>query len=509
MLVRGKYVITDPSQDNDGVVEEGAVCIRGNLIVAVGTYSRLAELYPNEDEIGSDEYVVLPGLINAHDHGRAPSSFQLGVADDYLEIWLMALMGQRTINPYLATAYASMQLIESGVTTVLHSYYDPNLTRNESTLENTIKAYEQAGLRTALAMGILDESPINSLCRKLLPSLSARLKGQVSDFMGQRSYLSVDDFFAIFRTWHQEYNKKESGRIRVLLGPVSVHWCSKDLLVRIQKEAEATQTAIQAHVLETIYQREQALRKHGKTVIAWLAEIGLLSSLLSCAHCVWVTDNDIDLLAETRTSVVHNPSSNLRLRSGIAPLNIMLQRGVNVALGMDSHTLNDDGDMLQEMRLAANLHRVPEVGAYYPPTRQMLAMATKSGAKALLLDEEVGVLEVGKKADLILVRLNTLCFPYVDPRQDIMETLLYRGKAQDVDTVIIDGQVVMQGRRLLTLDKEAIVAELQNQLKYTQNQQGESLGQMIDQLKPYVRSHYQDESRLLSKPYYLFNSREV
>ena len=103
MLVRGKYVITDPSRV-DGIIEEGAVCIRSNLIVDVGTYSQLVELYPDEDEIGSDEYVVLPGLINAHDHGRAPSSFQLGVADDYLEFWLMALMGQQAVDPYLATA---------------------------------------------------------------------------------------------------------------------------------------------------------------------------------------------------------------------------------------------------------------------------------------------------------------------------------------------------------------------------------------------------------------------
>lgn len=508
MLIRGKYVITDPSQP-DAVINDGAVCIRGSQIEAVGVYSQLAKLYPNDDEIGSDDFVVLAGLINAHDHGRGVSAFQLGVADDYLEMWLMALLAQRAVDPYLAAAYASTQLIESGVTTVLHSYYEGRPASYESTLADTVKAYEQAGLRAVVAMGILDQSPITQLCKKLLPALPPALKGQVQAFLSQRTYLPTEDFLAIFRAWHQEYNHKQSGRIKVMLGPVSVHWCSEALLGCIQKEAEALQTGIQAHVLETVYQRNQALKKHSQTVIAWLANIGLLSPLLSCAHCVWVTENDIERLAETGTSVVHNPGSNLRLRSGIAPVNKMLQMGVNVAIGLDSHTLDDDGDMFQELRLAANLHRVPGAGSFYPTTGHILAMATRSGAQALGMGEEVGLLEAGKKADLILIRLDTVQFPYVDPRQNITDTLLQRAKAQDVDTVIIDGRLVMQGRKHLTLDKAAIVEQLQRQLAASQTQPEAALDQLVNRLRPYANTHYQACRQSIASPYYEFNCKEA
>jgi len=508
MLIRGKYVIIDLGQE-DAVIEDGAVCIRGSEIIAVGEYGQLSSLYADEDEVGSKEHIVLPGLVNAHDHGRGLSAFQLGVADDFLELWLLDLLGQREVDPYLAAAYASAQLIESGVTTVVHSYYEPDPASYETQLADTVKAYEDSGLRAVLALGILDESPVSDICKRLLPQLPVDLKASVSDFLGKRDQLSADDFFAIFKEWRKQYNDKKSSRIKVLLGPVSIHWCSDRLLRRIQDEAEASQTGIQTHTLETIYQREDALRKYGKTAIEHLAEIGLLGPLLSCAHCVWVTEGDVDLLAESGTSVVHNAGANLRLRSGIAPVNVMLQRGVNVALGMDSNSLNDDGDMLQEMRLVANLHRIPGVGSFGLTATQVLRMATSNGARALMLGDDVGVLEVGRKADLILIRLDKLSFPYTDLRTSIADSLLQRAKAQHVDTVVINGEMVMGEGELLTIDKDAIIAELRSHLASPRSRHEQELSDWVQRLGSYATRFYQAATPEFPSPHYVYNGKEV
>ena len=360
-------------------------------------------------------------------------------------------------------------------------------------------------------LGALDESPVTAIYRELMPGLPAALRSQVSERLKGRRLLSADEFFAIYRTWHERRNggsKEDGGRIRVLLGPVSVHWCSDGLLARIQEVAEASDSAVQAHVLETVTQRDQTLAKHGKTAIARLDEIGFLSPRLSCAHCVWVTEEDVERLAERGASVVHNPSSNLRLGSGIAPVRAMQQRGVNVALGMDGHTLNDDGDMLQEMRLAASLHRFPGEGAALT-TEQVLAMATRNGARALGMERTAGTLEAGKKADVILVRLDGLTSPFVDPGHDAASLLLHRAKARDVDTVIVDGRVVMRDGKVLTLDKEGIADELRSQLQTVPEAHKGGAGSLARRLKPHVDGHYEKRVHEDAAPFYLVNGRQT
>ena len=201
-------------------------------------------------------------------------------------------------------------------------------------------------------------------------------------------------------------------------------------------------------------------------------------------------DNLTSYMRWRGTTVVHNASSNLRLGSGLAPVSRMLERGVNVALGLASNGLNDDGDMLQEMRLVASLHRGPGIGSAWPTSRQILSMATKNGACSLTLGQRSGVLEVGKKADLVLLRLDEVEHPYVDPQHDVVDTLLYRAKANHVDTVMIDGELVMEHGSLLKIDKEAVVGELQAQLKAA----GQESMAWLRELKPYADRLYAVES---------------
>jgi 5-methylthioadenosine/S-adenosylhomocysteine deaminase len=454
LLVRGGWVIADA---NTEAIEDGAVCIAGDRIVAVGKYADLHQRFLPEREIGSSRHALLPGLINAHDHGRGPTSLQTGIPDDALEVWILDLLRLPGIDPYLVTALACAEQLEAGVTTVAHSFYEGAAGQYENSLATTVRAYDATGMRAALVLSMLDQSNVATLLRAVQAGMPGDLQTWTQNFLAQRNPVGIDEYLQVLRSWHES---RRGARVRMMMGPVSVHWCSEELLLQLWREAEALDIPLQTHLLESPRQRRDAQQRYGKSAVQYLAGLGLLSSRLSCAHCVQVDDHDLELLAAARTSIVHNPSSNLRLCNGIAPLPAMLRHGVNVALGLDSQTLNDDGDMLQEMRLAALLHRSADSTGVHPTARQVLAMATQNGARALGMDQEIGSLTVGKKADLIAIDLERLEQPYIDPQLDIVERLLFRAKARDVDTAIVDGKVVLLNGRHQLLDKQDLLREL-------------------------------------------------
>jgi len=250
----------------------------------------------------------------------------------------------------------------------------------------------------------------------------------------------------------------------------------------MKSSAQRFGAGLHIHLQETVYQKMYGLRHFGKTPLAHLHDLGFLGPEVSCAHGVWLTEGDLELLADTATCVCHNPSSNLRLKSGVAPLNTMLDKGVVVALGIDEAGINDDNDILQEMRLAQKLHRVPGLASRSPSSHQMLHMATVNGAQATFFADQIGTLEVGKRADLLLVNLESITEPYLDPDIDIVDALLYRGRGLDVDTVLVDGEVLLRNRQFTKVDKAAVWAELKSQLarelqpheQETMNRRGES-----------------------------------
>ena len=476
LLLRGGAVIADPRQP---AIADGAVCVDDDRIVAVGTYADLRRRYAPARELGSPQHVLLPGFINAHDHGRAPSSLQVGIADDALELWIVDLLRQPDVDPALATAYACAGQIEAGVTTVLHSFFEGAAGRYAAAVDATAAGYSAAGMRAVLALSVLDQSHIAAWLQAATPLLPAALRQWAETFLRARRPLPADEYFEVAPAWCADHR---GARVSAMLGPVSVHWCSETLLLRIWREAEAVAAHLQTHLLESPYQRRSALAQYGRSAVAYLAERGLLTPRLSCAHCVQVGENDIALLAEAGVSVVHNPGSNLRLGNGIAPLPAMLRGGVNVALGLDSLALNDDGDMLQEMRLAACLHRPADV----PDTAAVLAMATINGARALGIEDRVGTLAAGKKADLVLLRrapLDAVC--EASPATDAAQLVL-RARRRDVDSVVIDGRVVLHQGRHLSIDKEALQREIGAVLRRSPAAELQ-WRQRVKALKPYLR----------------------
>jgi cytosine/adenosine deaminase-related metal-dependent hydrolase len=275
--------------------------------------------------------------------------------------------------------------------------------------------------------------------------------------------------------------------------------------VRTAEAAERLDAGVQTHALESFYEKLHGPRSYGKPTLLHLDDLGVLGPRFSIAHGVWLTEPEIEVLAETGAAVSHNPSSNLRLRAGVAPLNALLAAGVTVALGMDGTTLNDDEDMFAEMRLALRLHRTPMLDGPAPEPREILALATAGGAKLLRAEHRLGRLATGYAADVVLVRLDRLTWPWVAPECDPRELVLLRARADDVETVLVAGEVVLDGGRPTRFDATAVGAAVAEALA------GQDLppaaADLIDRLLPAVEAHYKRWEMPDLHPYTAYNSR--
>ena len=257
------------------------------------------------------------------------------------------------------------------------------------------------------------------------------------------------------------------------------------------------------HLLETKYQRSYFARTYGQSAVQWLDRLGFLTPRTSFAHGVWLSREEAVILAKRGTPLVHNPSSNLRLRSGIAPIPMLHEVGVSLALGLDGSPLNDEPDMLQEMRLCANLQRVPGVDSKLVPLKEIFRMATVNGSKALGWGELAGSLAPGKRADLVMLDAKNFSEPYAAPRRNPIDTLITRGKSSAVDTVIVDGEILYQGKKHLRLQPNQIAESLKKSVISAPPVKADTLG---DELLPYVVRYYQSWDRDELLPFHRVNS---
>ena len=504
-LVRGRYVIAKVNGVNDSeIIEDGAVYYQDGEIVEVGPYSDLKQRYSADEEIGSSDYMVIPGLVNAHHHvGLTP--FQLGALDAPLETWIIARWGMRDVDPYLDTLYCAMQMIESGITTVMHNHMLTRLPMDRSLYDSSasiIDAYEESGMRVAFSLSHRDQNHfVYEDNEKFLSTLPSELANGARDYINARP-ISMEDYLSLSAELH---SKKESDRTRVFISPHNVHWCSDTMLREIRNFADRHSTGIHIHLHETVYQKMYGTRNYGKTPLAHLYDLGFLGPEVSCAHGVWLTESDMDILAETGTAICHNPSSNLRLKSGIAPLNAMLDRGVTVAIGIDEAGINDDNDILQEMRLAQKIHRVPGVSAASPTSHQILDLTTVNGSKVTYFDKEVGTLEKGKRADIVLVNMERINEPYLNPDTNPVDALLYRGKGIDVDTVIIDGEVVLRDKKFTKIDKAEVIDRFKETLSRPMPPQAVQRGELGRNLLPYIEKFFEGWELDKGSPHYFYN----
>jgi len=287
--------------------------------------------------------------------------------------------------------------------------------------------------------------------------------------------------------WMIDKWNDQDGHLHVALAPSAPQRCTDDFLLAMDDLSRQRHLPINMHIQETRVQAVTGPVFYGKSIVEHVASLGMLSPRLSIIHGVWLSDHDIELISAGSTSVVHNPISNLRLKSGIAPVREMLQAGVNVALGNDNNCANDAQNLFQAMKFAALLPEVAGPGfGGWEPAREALRMATGGGAKAVLMEDTIGSLEVGKRADIVLLDLNTQAFT---PLNDPVRQLVYSETGHSVDTVLVNGNVVMENKNFVNLDERALLQEA-SEIGKSLHEEHQKAAQWANELRPYLERMY-------------------
>ncbi len=421
LLVSGSHLL--PMDDAGSVVEQGAVVISGDTIVAVGSAAELAARYPGARRLHTPHGLIMPGLVNTHTH--APMACFRGLADDLpLMTWLSEYIFPAEARltgeiVYHSTLLSLAEMIKSGTT----SFCDMYLFARE-----VAAATKASGMRAWIGEVLYD-----------FPSPNYGEPGN--------GFAYVEELFAAYR---------RDPLITITVDPHAVYTCSPSLLQRLHKVAAQHGALYVIHLAETRDEVAGCLKQYGVRPVGHLDRLGLLDSRVVADHCVELTSAEIALLAERGVRVAHCPESNLKLASGIAPVPDLLAAGVAVGLGTDGAASNNDVDMFGEMDTAAKIHKVQRLDPTVMPAETVVGMATRGGARVLGAEQSIGSLEAGKKADCIVLDLDQ---PHLTPLYHIPSHLVYAARGGDVIHSIINGQVVMQDRRLLTLDESAILAK--------------------------------------------------
>src|SRR6266849_4196057 len=436
-LIRSRAMIThaiDRHRWNE--VADGAVLQEDGIIAAIGTFADLSRQHPSVPVVGGGNEILLPGFVNGHHHiGLTP--VQLGSPDMPLELWFVTRMVMRSVNLYLDTLYSAFEMIASGVTTVQH--------------------------------------------------LHGWLPGPMQRWY-DRFQLSLDDYIALFEGLYGRHHNKR--RVKIQLAPANLHWCSDEALTRLSDTARKYGVPLHMHLLETAYQKEYARRRGGGSAVDYIDRFGLLGPQMTLGHGVWLNEADIARLAETGTCVCHNCSSNFRLRSGVAALNVLEASGVNTAIGMDEAGINDDRDMLQEMRMVLRAHRVPGMADDVPTPAQVFRMATSGGAKTTAFGDAIGALEVGRGADMVLIDWREVSYPYLDAETPLLDAVLTRAKTSGVRTVICDGEIIYSDGRFTRVDRDAALLALHEDLQRALADDEVERRGLSKALLPHVRAFY-------------------
>ena len=504
LLYGGRMIPEFEPQAGAGVIDNGAAVIDGDRVTEVGNFETLKGHYPDAPVLGSNRHLLIPGLVNAHHHGYGVAGYRLGCVDDTLEVWVPDPLRRRPLDLYLDTLVSDSNLLRAGVTTVLHQGYARGGLPYKEAHGVALRGHVEAGIRVAYAVGHQDRNPVlYGDPAGFLDSLADEARAVLEPWLNEKQTAQPEDYIGLLESLCTEYQGHE--RIRILAGPEGPEWCTPALLDQVADTARELDIGIHIHVLESAIQRELSQRNGGENTVAALERLGLLRPSTSIAHAAWFNDDDMRRSAEHGVTVAHNPSSNLRLRNGIAPVSRMLSLGVNVALGCDSTSINSDDDLLQEARLAYLLHQQPSPSplADAPSARDILRMATVNAGAPTGYGDAIGRLARGSYADAVLIDLERLAEPYLDSDLDLAQALVMLGRGEHVDTVMVGGQVVVEEGRHVSIDEKELhtllgaSVEEQPHLKRVAKHLREGL-------KHYYKQHYAGVS---CNPYYAVNSR--
>jgi 5-methylthioadenosine/S-adenosylhomocysteine deaminase len=452
ILIRNALVIT---LDGENTIHQSAdVLVSGGKIVDVGQSLAKPDGFTGRT-INADGMLLMPGLVNAHTHSPANHTHGSGDRQSHPAfMWMsQALTSDRTSREiYVGAMLGAIQMLMSGTTAIIDHFPGQACTSEE--IDAVMAAHRDSGMRTALGLRFYDDE-----FGDILPRGNTVPEDVVAEMrrLNPLRPMPLDEVRAVMEQAIDRWDGAESGRLRVFPAPSNPERCSDEALVMCRDLAAKHDLGIHTHLLESKVQAVIAQEKYGCSMVEHLGRLDVLGPRLSCAHAIWVDENDIELLADTGTIVVHNPESNMKIGTGTAPIPRMMERGVRVALGTDGAGTNDNLVLHEALRLAAMLHRPAE-----PDRRRWLSaldvlrMATDGGAHALLEQGRIGSIEPGRRADLVLYSLDA---PWWVPMNDPLNQFVFAENGSSADTVIVDGRILVENRRVLSFDADSILAE--------------------------------------------------
>lgn len=406
--------------------ENKFVLIENKFIKKIGNMEDVKEISDYDYLIDADNKILLPGFINTHTH--AAMTFMRGYADDmplnkWLENKIWPFEGEMDEEDiYWGSALAILEMIKTGTTTFADMYF---------AMDKVAEIVDKSGIRAVLAEGLIEAND------------------------GKKGLNDALDFAL-------NYNSSAQGRITTMLAPHAPYTCSKDYLIQIKEMAQENNLGVHIHLSESKNEVNEYLAEYQKSPVKFLADFDFFDNHILAAHCVHLEAEDLNILKNNNVNVAHNPMSNAKLANGIAPVAEYLKNNINVALGTDGVSSNNSLDMLKEAKMASYLQKIKTEDPTAVNTEDILDILTYNGAKALNLGQ-IGIIEEGKKADLLLIDTEEDSF-YV-PHHNNLSNLFYSADSRSIDTVIVDGNIIMENKEIKSLDQEKIYYEVEKRSK--------------------------------------------
>ena len=423
ILIKNALILNPNNFEN----KKQSLLIKGNLIAEIADEIDEAGV---EKIIDADGKILLPGLINTHTH-LSMTLFR-GLADDLsLDSWLNDHIWPMEANLngdycYIGALLGAIEMIKSGTTTFSDMYFY---------MEDVARAVEDAGIRAVLSYGMIDFGD------------AERRENEINQNM----------------TLFNSCNGMANGRIKVFLGPHSPYTASEDLLKKVRELADEYNMGIHIHVSETQKEINDSLDEKGLRPFEYLEKIGFLGPDVVAAHCVWLSDEEIEIIKKHGVKVSHNPCSNMKLASGVSPVSKLIENDICVSIGTDGASSNNNLDLIEELKTASLLQKVSTLDPKVLSSDEAIEMATIKGAETLGLSEEIGSIEVGKKADIILIDTNAANM--TPDSSSLSSNVIYSANGSNVDTTICDGKIVMENKKLTELDENEIYAKARQAIK--------------------------------------------
>jgi 5-methylthioadenosine/S-adenosylhomocysteine deaminase len=446
LLIRNALIVA--MNDANDVIDRGSIVVDGNRIAYVGPTESMPA-GPFDRTIEADRLIAMPGMINAHCH--SPANLVRGLMPSKpLEIWRAyyraSLRGMRDDDFYASALLGGMEMLKNGATTVLDHFFGDQACRFMGA-GAAIQAMRDLGLRHVVALTLSDKNYEETIPLGETTGLADEIR-RMSASEARTTEAWLDECEAFIETFHAPEKLTTA-----CPGPSAVQRCTDELLSRSAKMARERSLPMHIHLAETKAQAMMGQQIYGTSLLKHLDSIGILAANLSLAHSIWIEDSDVELFASRGATAVHNPASNLRIGSGLAPVKRFISAGVNVGLGTDGSASNDGQNMFDAMRLAVLIHNQPgtDFNHWVTPV-QALSMATRNGARAFGLD--AGALASGKLADIVLLRCDT---PAFTPLNDVTSQLVFCENGSSVDSVIANGEIVVEEGRLTKVDEMEVL----------------------------------------------------